>query len=109
VEVISAPLVFQCRACRAIVGDSFAWMCSNRDLNAITLTGAWPCDAVCDAGCVIGSGAGGGQLLPRAWWWWKSWRRPPRATILAGLRDRGGGGGGFESWPSAHPCGHAPG
>ncbi|EGD81475.1 hypothetical protein PTSG_02193 [Salpingoeca rosetta] len=39
---IDAPLVFQCAACRAVVGDSFAWVCSDQDLNTITLTGAAP-------------------------------------------------------------------
>ncbi|ORY00696.1 hypothetical protein K493DRAFT_335258 [Basidiobolus meristosporus CBS 931.73] len=36
---ISAPLVFQCGKCRAIVGDSFSWVCATRELNAVSLYG----------------------------------------------------------------------
>lgn len=36
---ISAPLVFQCENCGAIVADSFAWVASDEKLNAITLSG----------------------------------------------------------------------
>lgn len=37
--VVRAPLVFQCKQCRAIVGDSFSWVCSLQELESITLSG----------------------------------------------------------------------
>eukprot|EP00045_Choanoeca_perplexa_P002941 m.27825 g.27825 ORF g.27825 m.27825 type:complete len:115 (+) comp11779_c0_seq4:153-497(+) len=39
-DEISAPLVFQCSTCKAIVGDSFNWIASSEELNAITLSAA---------------------------------------------------------------------
>eukprot|EP00126_Sphaerothecum_destruens_P012623 Sdes_comp21629_c0_seq1m20221 len=41
VEEIDAPLVFSCE-CKAIVGDSFAWISANQELNAITLKSVAP-------------------------------------------------------------------
>lgn len=37
-EDIDAPLVFQCSQCREIIGDTFAWICSDQELNTITLS-----------------------------------------------------------------------
>ena len=37
---VSGPLVFSCRKCRNIVGDSFALLCSNEEDGTITLSGA---------------------------------------------------------------------
>ncbi|KAK9760022.1 hypothetical protein K7432_016380 [Basidiobolus ranarum] len=36
---ISAPLVFQCNACRSIVGDSYSWVCATKELNSVSLYG----------------------------------------------------------------------
>ena len=33
----SFPLVFTCEKCRQIIGDSNSWVCTNKDLRAITL------------------------------------------------------------------------
>eukprot|EP00729_Bicosta_minor_P000834 gene834-493_t len=41
-DEVDAPLVFQCRGCRAIVGDSFSWVCSDPELNSITLKAGSP-------------------------------------------------------------------
>eukprot|EP00056_Hartaetosiga_gracilis_P003798 m.67588 g.67588 ORF g.67588 m.67588 type:complete len:213 (-) comp11581_c0_seq5:110-748(-) len=41
-DEIDAPLVFQCRSCKRIVGDTFAWICSDEELNTITLKYAAP-------------------------------------------------------------------
>lgn len=35
----NAPLVFQCSTCSQIVADSFAWVCSHRQLNSFTVAG----------------------------------------------------------------------
>lgn len=39
-EEIQSPLVFQCLACRTIVGDSYSFQCSNEEMSIITLTAA---------------------------------------------------------------------
>eukprot|EP00041_Stephanoeca_diplocostata_P009373 m.144356 g.144356 ORF g.144356 m.144356 type:complete len:198 (+) comp17710_c0_seq2:86-679(+) len=36
-EEIRAPLVFMCQGCSSIVGDSFAWVCSDESSNSLTL------------------------------------------------------------------------
>lgn len=36
-QEVAAPLVFMCKACGSIVADSWSWVCSNQDLNSITL------------------------------------------------------------------------
>eukprot|EP00039_Didymoeca_costata_P011256 m.157340 g.157340 ORF g.157340 m.157340 type:complete len:161 (+) comp15114_c0_seq1:87-569(+) len=36
-EQVDAPLVFQCRECRAILADSFSWVCSDTKTNTITV------------------------------------------------------------------------
>ena len=35
-EIVN-PLIFQCKACRQVLGDSFAWLCADQQLNAITI------------------------------------------------------------------------
>ena len=35
-EIVN-PLVFQCKSCRTIVGDSFAWLSADEELNVVTL------------------------------------------------------------------------
>jgi len=37
---VSGPLVFSCRKCRTIVGDSFSMLCSNQEDATITLSAA---------------------------------------------------------------------
>jgi len=42
-DAVDAPLVFQCKGCMAIVGDSFSWACSDEggwhyDMNSPTCT-----------------------------------------------------------------------
>lgn len=32
--VVDSPLVFQCKACMVIVGDSFSWVCSDEGESA---------------------------------------------------------------------------
>lgn len=39
-EEIQSPLVFQCVACRTIIGDSYSFQCSNEEMSIITLTAA---------------------------------------------------------------------
>jgi hypothetical protein len=39
-EAVSAPLVFSCRSCHGIVGDSFNFVWSSEEMNCITLNGA---------------------------------------------------------------------
>ncbi|CAG8441487.1 1449_t:CDS:2 [Diversispora eburnea] len=34
---LTGPLVFQCLKCKVIVGDSFAWVTADKDLNSISL------------------------------------------------------------------------
>eukprot|EP00128_Syssomonas_multiformis_P006831 Colp12_sorted_trinity150504_noHs@2365 len=36
-QEIDAPLVFQCKNCRCIVGDSFSWVSAHEGLNAVCL------------------------------------------------------------------------
>jgi hypothetical protein len=36
---LPTPLVFQCRACRAVVGDSLAFVASVRSLGCVVLNG----------------------------------------------------------------------
>jgi hypothetical protein len=35
-EVVN-PLVFQCKSCRVILGDSFSWLCADEESNTISL------------------------------------------------------------------------
>lgn len=37
---ITGPLVFSCSSCKTIVGDSYAFICSNESLKSITLSAA---------------------------------------------------------------------
>jgi len=39
-QIIDAPLVFQCLKCRTIFGDSFDFVCAEKELNTISLTTA---------------------------------------------------------------------
>lgn len=39
---VDAPLVFQCSKCRTIVGDSFSWVGSDKEMNTISLKGTPP-------------------------------------------------------------------
>jgi len=39
-QIIDAPLVFQCLKCRTIFGDSFDFICAEKELNTISLTTA---------------------------------------------------------------------
>ena len=38
-EVVDAPLVFQCKICLRIVGDTFAWAGSDSERKTVTLHG----------------------------------------------------------------------
>ena len=37
---VAAPLVFSCRSCHRVVGDSFNFLWSSEEMNCITLNGA---------------------------------------------------------------------
>eukprot|EP00042_Codosiga_hollandica_P014237 m.32721 g.32721 ORF g.32721 m.32721 type:complete len:155 (+) comp42542_c0_seq1:56-520(+) len=39
---LDSPLVFQCKQCRLIVGDTFGWITANQKLNIIALSAAAP-------------------------------------------------------------------
>ncbi len=36
---IDAPVVFSCKQCRSIIGDSFAWIGANAKMNVVVLSG----------------------------------------------------------------------
>jgi hypothetical protein len=38
-EEVNGPLVFQCRSCLTIVGDSWSFVSSDEDAKTITLSG----------------------------------------------------------------------
>ena len=38
-EVVIAPLVFQCKKCKLIVGDSYTWVSADENLRTVTLRG----------------------------------------------------------------------
>jgi hypothetical protein len=38
-EALDAPLVFQCGRCRAIVGDSFSFVCADQTLRLVCVSG----------------------------------------------------------------------
>lgn len=42
IDAIKAPLVFQCRNCKTIIGDSFSWVCSMEELKTLTLSATAP-------------------------------------------------------------------
>jgi hypothetical protein len=37
-EEVRNPLIFQCKKCKTVVGDTFSWICSDAELNSITLS-----------------------------------------------------------------------
>jgi len=41
-EEVNNPLVFQCKDCRSIIGDSFSWVTALEDLDVIVLSGDPP-------------------------------------------------------------------
>ena len=48
-EEVNNPLVFQCKDCRSIIGDSFSWVTALEDLDVIVLSGhprPWPCSSM---------------------------------------------------------------
>jgi hypothetical protein len=49
---VSAPLVFSCRSCHRVVGDSFNFVWSSEEMNCITLNGAVYSSLFCTRGCV---------------------------------------------------------
>ena len=72
VSEVMNPLVFQCKTCRVVLGDSFSWLGADEELSAITLTTTAPHPAVkveselkfatatVDAGRCVGWGGGRG-------------------------------------------------
>lgn len=38
-QEVNCPLVFQCKGCRSIIGDSFSWVTALEDLDVIVLSG----------------------------------------------------------------------
>ena len=49
---VSAPLVFSCRSCHRVVGDSFNFVWSSEEMNCITLNSAVYSSLFCTRGCV---------------------------------------------------------
>lgn len=37
-QEIMNPLVFQCKHCRSVIGDSFTWVGADQELNAVILS-----------------------------------------------------------------------
>ena len=49
---VAAPLVFSCRSCHRVVGDSFNFVWSSEEMNCITLNGTVHCPLVATCGDV---------------------------------------------------------
>jgi hypothetical protein len=63
VEEILNPLVFQCLNCKSIIGDSFAWLNADQELNSITLTAKSKSVAVDDSLQFSSDGVDKGRYL----------------------------------------------
>lgn len=74
---VSAPLVFSCRSCHSIVGDSFNFVWSSEEMNCITLNGAVPSSMLC----------------PHTWWYLlPSFASTNAASGARSDKQKGGGG-----------------